>query len=652
MTLSALESGRRIAPFAISFACTLPWIVVRGTSLSACALIVLFALIAAFFYMILDLRRSMWQREKDRYVNAQIRHSLITLIPEDVQVTVEERTELVNSRILGELDGVFWNAIEQDPTLRSHKEHFYANGLMYTTAIDGFYLSIVYALCYFIIWPVLDDFWLLISGSILLLFGGLCRWTAIPSRRQRHLDLSLEQLRLLKEEKGDFIATKFRRTILEWRANGRLSGDAQWLRSPKHTIFRREVAAGFSLIICAIVLAMVGRGWFGPGPGATLPTEIKSGYIRDGSHNRFAAVVFVHGIFGTKEDTWVGVRGKPTFPELLADDEALKDKVDVFVFEYFTPKFGAAPSIVSLTEQFRGELNDGRVFESHQRVAFLAHSMGGLVVRQYLLHQPARIDKVPMVFFYATPTNGSEMATIGQLVSVNPQFRGMKPIEGNDLLQSIQSGWLSSSKAKSIASYCGVEELPTFGFMIVTRSSATSLCSEPLDPFSADHIGIVKPQDREDPRYTRFRSALQKEVLATERVPDAKAPGLRGAEQETPTRSEIPTATPPAHERSSRPEILSLREGTSGTTADGNVILSVIGVSFEGDPLRHKVTFAVGRPGGKTVTYSKQDVGVSLRSTNMEVRLSAASTFEATFMITKIDTPQFQREGPAVRRLQ
>jgi hypothetical protein len=54
--------------------------------------------------------------------------------------------------------------------------------------------------------------------------------------------------------------------------------------------------------------------------------------------------------------------------------------------------------------------------------------------------------------------------------------------------------------------------------MIVTRSSATSLCNRALDPFSANHIDIVKPTDREDPRYTRFVSALQREVLSPSKL--------------------------------------------------------------------------------------------------------------------------------------
>ena len=513
MTLNALESSRKKIPFAISVACVVPWIAIRAQSVGECALVVVFALTAGFLYMILDLRGPIWQREKKRYVDTQIRDNLITLIPEDIHVTAEERQQLASSQILGDLGGIFWNTIDQDDVLRSHKQHFYSNGFAYTTAFDGFLLCTVFGVCYAAASLVLSDAVLLTTGAGLILVGFICRWLAVPARRRRHLDLSLEQINLLKQERGDFIAERFRQIVLGWRAQGRPAGVAQ-AGLGERSLLWKELVAGFCFVVAFIALVFLSRGWFGPGPNVKLPPEVKSGYVTGGSHNKLTAVVFVHGIFGTKDDTWLSADHNATFPQLLATDPALREKVDVFAFEYFTPKFGAAPSIVDLAEQLRGDLDDHRVFEDHQKVAFLAHSMGGLVVREYLLNHQDRIQKVPLIFFYATPTNGAEMARVGQLVSANPQLRGMVPIEGNDLLQAIQSGWMDSGQAKSIASYCGVEELPTDGIMIVTRSSATSLCNQPLDPFSANHTDIVKPPNREDSRYTRFVSALQKEVLA------------------------------------------------------------------------------------------------------------------------------------------
>lgn len=513
MTLNALEFWRKAVPFAIAAISTVPWMVARAQSLGECALIMTVALAAGFLYVILGMRGPSWRLEMDRYVNTQIRDDLVTLIPQDIHVTAAEREQLKNSQIVGELSGVFWETIDKSAAFRSHKDHFYSNGLAYSTAFDGFFLCTVFGLCYISAAVILKDARLFSGGGALIAVGLLCRGVGVPARRRHHLNLSREQLDLLRNERSDLIADRFRQIVLGWRKQGRPAGVVP-PRPRERSVSRKELLVACCVVAAFCAFVLISRGWLGAGPGVKLAPEVRSAYVTEGSHNKYAAVVFVHGIFGTKDDTWLSADHKATFPQLLATDPVLKDKLDVFAFEYFTPKFGAAPSIVDLADQLRGDLDDHHVFEDHQRVVFLAHSMGGLVVREYLLNHQDRFSKVPMVFFYATPTNGAEMAKVGQLVSVNPQLRGMVPIEGNDLLQSIQSGWMNSSKAKSIASYCGVEELPTDGIMIVTRSSATSLCNQPLDPFSASHIDIVKPPNREDSRYTRFVSALQKDVLA------------------------------------------------------------------------------------------------------------------------------------------
>jgi pimeloyl-ACP methyl ester carboxylesterase len=123
--------------------------------------------------------------------------------------------------------------------------------------------------------------------------------------------------------------------------------------------------------------------------------DINASYLGTPPHNRPSAVVFVHGIFGSKRDTWVG-HGRP-FPELLASDPEFQNQVDVFVYEFFTPKFGSANSIVGLAAQLAGSLEDHHVFEDHKRVAFLSYSMGGLVVREFLLIKHPDLRSVPLL---------------------------------------------------------------------------------------------------------------------------------------------------------------------------------------------------------------------------------------------------------------
>ena len=67
-------------------------------------------------------------------------------------------------------------------------------------------------------------------------------------------------------------------------------------------------------------------------------------------------------------------------------------------------------------------LETAGVFERRE-VMFVAHSMGGLVVWQLLLKYQGLAPKVPMIYFFATPTTGSELAALAKLApTLNPQF--------------------------------------------------------------------------------------------------------------------------------------------------------------------------------------------------------------------------------------
>ena len=81
-------------------------------------------------------------------------------------------------------------------------------------------------------------------------------------------------------------------------------------------------------------------------------------------------VIFVHGVLGSAPETWLNADN--TFPRLLASDPEFSSAVDVFVFEYYTPKFGSAASIVDLAAQLRGRLEFERIPEWQKRSFFSA----------------------------------------------------------------------------------------------------------------------------------------------------------------------------------------------------------------------------------------------------------------------------------------
>jgi triacylglycerol esterase/lipase EstA (alpha/beta hydrolase family) len=267
-----------------------------------------------------------------------------------------------------------------------------------------------------------------------------------------------------------------------------------------------------SLLLLIVAFLWLARRRLAPGIDK-LPPSLKSEYVSPKPHNKSVAVVFVHGVFGSNDDSWTN-KGE-SFPTLLANDPTFQANTDVFLYEYFTPYLSTAGSIVELADQLRGSLEDHRIFKDHKRVVFLSHSMGGLIVRQFVISNTDKIPQIAMFYFYASPTNGSELASLAHYFSGNPQLRGMVPVQDNDLLQSIQQRWVGLSSLLAIPSYCAYELLPTSGFSVVAGESATALCNRPHDPMTFDHIQIVKPTDRSDTRYTRFVSALQ------ESVPDA-----------------------------------------------------------------------------------------------------------------------------------
>lgn len=222
MTKSDLDKWRFTAPFFIVSSTLIPLIYFYITdaelSIKIIQIIVTpLCYILAFFYSALKLRNILWTRELNKYVGAQIKSELIKLVPDDLNITTEEKKKLEEKEIWEKLTGVFWEAIDNDPILVKQKEHFYANGILYTTSIDLFiilpFVGLVYLILYF-----------LKTNSLFLCFCILCslvallsKYCAIPSCRKRHLELSSEQLNLLKRNKKDFIASKFRQLIQEWR---------------------------------------------------------------------------------------------------------------------------------------------------------------------------------------------------------------------------------------------------------------------------------------------------------------------------------------------------------------------------------------------------------------------------------------------------
>lgn len=223
MTQSELNKLRNYVPFAIFGFCVLPWFLVRYKTLADVKLVnelivPVLAVILAFLYVGLDVRRPFWKREIESHVGKQIQRGVLDMVPDDLALREEERQELLRREVFRDLTGVFWEAVDQSPILRSHKEHFYSNGIVYSTSIDVYLICSLAGLAYGVASLATGEHNLAYVAVAAIAMALVSRLFVTPQRRRIHLALSAEQLDLLRREQSDFVSNRFREIITGWRS--------------------------------------------------------------------------------------------------------------------------------------------------------------------------------------------------------------------------------------------------------------------------------------------------------------------------------------------------------------------------------------------------------------------------------------------------
>lgn len=227
-------------------------------------------------------------------------------------------------------------------------------------------------------------------------------------------------------------------------------------------------------------------------------------------------IVFVHGFTGDPFATWTNQSGV-SWADLIKDDEQLRD-FTVWVHHYDTPLLERTSTIEETATRFLRRLKDERTFDKFQEIYFIAHSMGGLVVKRALadLNRETEIDrlrKIKAVLFLSTPSQGTSLAQLASLLSLNPQVRDIEPANLNSYLQSIENQWQNLMRDRGNRpfpkSYCAYETKPTYGgIVIVDRVSAITFCDDNMFPVPVDHRNIAKPRDAQSDIYRWAQARL------------------------------------------------------------------------------------------------------------------------------------------------
>ena len=286
---------------------------------------------------------------------------------------------------------------------------------------------------------------------------------------------------------------------------------------------RRGPSIPLALLLVAIWTSACDKAGTTPGgttpapPTRPTPAPFKSGYLRPPTQKR--VIIFVNGVFGDSVSTWKNSGSGAYWPDLIANDPQFVGS-DVYVHSFESPKLSEAQEILELARRLKNYLDASEVVKSHDQVVFVCHSMGGLVTRAYLLNARIPPEKLSFLFFFGTPSAGANVAGIAQHLSENPQLANMQPLDDDTYVKTLREQWLASSDdpgldyPRKVSSYCAYELKPTFGFQIVSETSATYLCNRATTAILADHLDLVKPADTASEIYIALLAAYKNQFGA------------------------------------------------------------------------------------------------------------------------------------------
>ncbi|MFC5301992.1 esterase/lipase family protein [Azospira restricta] len=279
-------------------------------------------------------------------------------------------------------------------------------------------------------------------------------------------------------------------------------------------------------IILFVVALLCGCTGMGERTSDSTNGDHKAGFISGSKASAVdqPVIVFIHGL-GGDADTWFNKRSGAYWPALIpVDNENAFAKTDVFVYTYDASILSKRTSIASLADDLHFELR-AQGIDQRRRITFVMHSLGGLVARALILRQPSYAERIQLLYFFGTPTNGSQLADLLSLAGkavpggISTHAHQLKEMQNDDFLADLETAWINS-RLFWIPSYCAYERNSVFGVaLVVPLRSAASLCTHAIEAINEDHFGIVKPADAGHKSYR----ALVQAFLETQRPPKPDA---------------------------------------------------------------------------------------------------------------------------------
>ncbi|WP_179031098.1 alpha/beta fold hydrolase [Paenibacillus kribbensis] len=151
-------------------------------------------------------------------------------------------------------------------------------------------------------------------------------------------------------------------------------------------------------------------------------------------------VIFVHGIGGSPYNTWRKDPHSQTLIDLFEQDSALRE-IEFYSFGYRT---GVKPWQYDFKTVAELLYSDIQVNLPEKHIIFVAHSMGGLVVQQYIVNRYETFDEINLkavkgTVYLSVPFHGSGLAELLPSWFANRQIKSLR--RKNPQLALLEKNW-------------------------------------------------------------------------------------------------------------------------------------------------------------------------------------------------------------------
>lgn len=233
--------------------------------------------------------------------------------------------------------------------------------------------------------------------------------------------------------------------------------------------------------------------------GLSLPPIIKGGEKvtpKEGEESvpedNSRLIIFVHGWRGS-DQTW------KKFHELAVNDPSLPSDHWIINYPHFMSR--RQLDITGLSEWVEEALNTRQVYERYEKIAIIAHSMGGLIARRIAVFATltrGHPKPIGLLVEIGTPHEGANLAGFSNKIGLRGELTTDME-KDSKFLKLLAKDWSRLGERPGIRPKSQCFYSPQDG--VVNQSSAKAGCDTDRPYIEGGHRAIVRPIDRTDYRY-------------------------------------------------------------------------------------------------------------------------------------------------------